>query len=205
MPHSEKVEAVLLRNYFDRLADMIPQLPYEGMAEMGSLLARSLELGQTIFVFGNGGSAATASHFMCDLNKGITESDAQSRFRVMALTDNVPLITAWANDVHYDQVFAEQLSSFVKPGDLVLAISASGNSSNILAALQKARECGATTLGIAGYGGGDMINLCDLCVVVPSDNMQMIEDMQHAIVHALFTAIRQTISERRYKVHAATA
>lgn len=110
--------------------------------------------------------------------------------KVIALTDNVPLLTAYGNDVSYDRVFAEQLANFVQAGDVVLAISGSGNSPNVLAAVSLARERGAVTIGVTGFQGGKLKGLVDQAVVVPSDNMQLIEDAHMVIAHALFVALR---------------
>jgi D-sedoheptulose 7-phosphate isomerase len=149
-----------------------------------------------VFIFGNGGSAALASHFACDLGKGtVIGKDGQKRFRVMALTDNLPLVTAWANDTSYEQVFAEQLRNFVAAGDVAFAISGSGNSPNVLQALKVAKEARATTIGLTGFEGGKMRSLCDVCVILPSDNMQIIEDFHVSVTHAVFSVIRQRISE----------
>lgn len=115
------------------------------------------------------------------------------RPRVMALTDNVPLLTALANDRGYEEVFSEQLKGFGRTGDVAFAISASGNSPNILFALQTARNLGAFTAGLAGFDGGGMRQLCDLCAVVPSDNMQVIEDLHHAMLHSIFTVVREKL------------
>jgi D-sedoheptulose 7-phosphate isomerase len=158
-------------------------------------LMRAYESGRTVFLFGNGGSAALASHFACDLGKG-TINGAGQRFRVLALTDNVPLITAWANDAQYEDVFAEQLVNFVRPDDIALAISGSGNSPNVLKALKAARDASAFTIGLTGFQGGCMRDLCDLCMIVPSDNMQIIEDLHLSVTHAIFTILRSKICER---------
>jgi D-sedoheptulose 7-phosphate isomerase len=146
-----------------------------------------------VFVFGNGGSAASASHMMCDLDKGTIAQGESRRFKVLALTDNVPLITAWANDSRYENIFAEQIKNFAERGDVAFAISGSGNSGNVLLALEAAREFGLITAGLAGYQGGKMKALCDVCAVVPIDNMQMIEDMHHAILHSMFSVIKERI------------
>ena len=156
-------------------------------------LFRAYEKQRTVFVFGNGGSAALASHFACDLAKG-TVNGSGKRFKVMALTDNVPLMTAWANDSHYEDIFSEQLANFATPGDVAFAISASGNSPNILKALNKAGQAGLTTTGLTGFSGGQMLALCNACIVVPCDNMQIIEDLHLCVAHSLFTCIRDRIS-----------
>jgi D-sedoheptulose 7-phosphate isomerase len=110
----------------------------------------------------------------------------------MALTDNVPLMSAWANDCGYERIFSEQLKTFAQPRDVAFAISTSGNSPNVLLALETAREHGALTMGLAGCQGGRMKALCDLCAIVPSDNIRMIEDLHHAMMHSIFTAVRQS-------------
>jgi D-sedoheptulose 7-phosphate isomerase len=119
---------------------------------------------------------------------------SRKRFRAMAFTDNVPLMTAWANDSKYEDIFAEQLANFVRPGDVAFAISGSGNSPNVLRALKTARENRSTTIGLAGFAGGQMRDLCDACIVVPCDNMQIIEDLHLCVAHSLFTCIRAKLS-----------
>lgn len=180
--------------YFQAITRVVPQLPYAAIQLIIAAILHAFEEGRTIFVFGNGGSAATASHLMCDLNKGAITPGQPRRFKVMAFTDNVPLLTAWANDAGYENVFAEQLKNFVQPGDVVLAISASGNSPNILEALKTARETGAVTLGMAGYQGGTMKSLCEVCAVVPCDSIQIVEDLHHAIAHSIVTAVRSKLA-----------
>jgi D-sedoheptulose 7-phosphate isomerase len=113
----------------------------------------------------------------------------------MALTDNVPLMTAWANDSCYEDIFAEQLANFAGRGDVAFAISASGNSPNVLKALRVAKQAGSITAGLTGFSGGRMLALCDACVVVRSDNMQIIEDVHVSIAHAIFTGIRAQITQ----------
>jgi D-sedoheptulose 7-phosphate isomerase len=128
---------------------------------------------------------------MCDMNKGARGLGAGQRPRVMALTDNVSLISAWANDFGYERIFSEQLKTFLKPRDVAFAISTSGDSPNVLLALETAKEYGALTVGLAGCQGGQMKALCDVCAVVPSENMQVIEDLHHAMMHSIFTAVRE--------------
>ena len=155
---------------------------------MANLLVHAYENENSILLFGNGGSAALASHFACDLGKG-TVNGSKKRFRVIALTDNVPLMTAWANDAKYEDIFAEQLANFARPGDLAFAISGSGNSPNVLRALRTARDLGSATIGLTGFSGGKMRALCDACIVVPCDNMQIIEDLHLCVAHSLFTCV----------------
>lgn len=184
------------QEYFEMYQQVVAELPYGAIEQAIEELLRAYKSGRTIFIFGNGGSAAAASHFACDLSKGTLVGDnGQKRFRVMALTDNVPLMTAWANDSSYERIFAEQLRNFVTGGDLAFAISASGNSPSVLQALQVARDAGATTIGLTGFKGGKMAGLCNICVIIPSDNMQIIEDFHVSVTHAVFSVIRRRISE----------
>jgi D-sedoheptulose 7-phosphate isomerase len=183
----------LCRPYFEQLSSIIRNLPFEQVDEVAKILVRAYERQRTIFIFGNGGSAALASHFACDLAKG-TVKDSRKRFRVMALTDNVPLMTAWANDAHYEDIFSEQLVNFATAGDIAFAISGSGNSPNVLKALSAARQSGCITTGLTGFDGGRMLPLCDVCIVVPCDNMQMVEDLHLCLAHSLYTCVRSKIS-----------
>lgn len=143
-----------------------------------------------VFIMGNGGSAATASHFACDLGKN-TVMAGVPRLRVQALNDNMAFFSACANDYGYDTVFAEQLTNFVQPEDVVLAISASGNSANVLKAVQVARTCGAFTIGWSGYQGGKLAKLVDLPLVVPSDSIEQIEDMHLMMAHMVTVSVRK--------------
>jgi|SRR5690242_1544867 D-sedoheptulose 7-phosphate isomerase len=183
------------RSYFDRYRRVVAELPHSEIERVVDLLHQTYQERRRVFLFGNGGSAALASHFACDLSKGTVNAAAEKRFRVLALTDNIPLITAWANDTAYDQIFAEQLQNFIEPGDVAFGISGSGCSPNVLMALQVARQAQAITVGLTGFKGGKLPQLCEFCVVIPSDNMQIIEDLQLGITHAIFTVIRHRISQ----------
>lgn len=182
-----------INNYFQELSSLIPQLPYSDINGIVSVFLEAFREQRTVFVFGNGGSAASASHMMCDMNKGMTDLNANKRPRVMSLTDNVSLMSAWANDFGYEKIFSEQLKTFVKPRDVAFAISTSGDSPNVLLALETAREYGALTMGLAGCQGGRMQGLCDVCAIVPSENVQMIEDLHQAMMHSIFTAVRESL------------
>jgi D-sedoheptulose 7-phosphate isomerase len=182
-----------IAKYFQDLGALIPQLPLSAIAEIVSVFLEAVEENRTIFIFGNGGSAASASHMMCDMNKGASDIGGNKRPRVMALTDNVSLISAWANDFGYERIFSEQLKTFVKPRDVAFAISTSGDSPNVLLALETAQEYGALTVGLAGCQGGQMKDLCDVCAIVSSDNVQVVEDLHHAMLHSIFTAVRESL------------
>jgi len=180
--------------YFRGLSMTLKQLPYAEIDEIAKTLLRAYRDQRVVFLFGNGGSAALASHLACDLGKG-TAGLGRERFRVLSLTDNVPLMTAWANDSRYEDIFTEQMRNFIQPGDVTLAISGSGNSPNVLNALRLARDSGADTIGFSGFNGGKMKSLCRLCVVVPSDNMQVIEDVHLGISHCVFSMVVNGIAQ----------
>lgn len=183
-----------VNSYFEKVVRAIGNMPVATVNQIVSVLGEAYDSGRMVYLFGNGGSAALASHFACDLGKGATNGSSK-RFKVMAFTDNVPLMTAWANDARYEDIFAEQLVNFVQPDDIVFAISCSGNSPNVLKALRVARMAGAFTIGLTGFQGGDMKQLCNLCLIIPSDNMQVIEDLHLSITHAVFTALRHKICQ----------
>ena len=162
------------KQYFEELQRVVADLPHDSINQIAEALLNAYESEQSLYLFGNGGSASLASHFACDLGKGTAYCNGGKRFRVLALTDNLATLTAWANDSGYQDIFSEQLKNFVRPHDVTFAISASGNSTNVLNGLRIGREAGARTIGIAGFDGGKMKSMCDICAVVPSDNMQII-------------------------------
>jgi D-sedoheptulose 7-phosphate isomerase len=184
------------RLYFQAYQEIAARLPYAAIDEIAAELLLRREQGQSVYLFGNGGSASLASHFACDLGKGtVCDANPGKRFRVVALTDNLPLLTAWANDSSYAEIFAQQIWNLVVPGDVAFAISGSGSSPNVLAGLEAARTAGATTMGLTGARGFKMKALCDYCVMVPSENMQIIEDFHLGVAHAVFTIIRGRMAE----------
>jgi D-sedoheptulose 7-phosphate isomerase len=178
-----------LEQYLAQSADVLRRLPAAPIDRIVEALLAARDAERFIYVMGNGGSAANADHFVNDLGKGDARGFPQ-RFKVMSLTSNVALMTAWANDTDYEHVFAEQLRNFVQPGDVAMAISGSGNSRNVLNALELARERGAVTVGLTGFDGGKLKDLCDHCLVVPSHNMQHVEEMHLVALHAIYSAIR---------------
>lgn len=192
------IEILEAKHYFDELHRVATGLRHEGIDQIAEVLVKAYESARMVFTFGNGGSASLASHFACDLGKGTAYCNGGKRFRVLALTDSLPSLTAWANDSSYEDVFSEQLRNFVQPQDVAFAISGSGNSKNVINALQVAREARATTVGISGFHGGQMKSLCDICVVVPSNNMQIIEDLHLVIAHSIFRIVYSRVSHRRF-------
>ena len=141
-----------------------------------------------IFVMGNGGSGATASHLACDINKGCCV-DLELKFKMICLNDNMPTMLALANDISYDAIFEEQLKNFFNPGDLVIGISGSGNSQNVLLAIRYAAAHGGKTIGWSGFGGGRLAGLVDLAFVAQSHDMQQVEDAHLVVAHMLMQAV----------------
>jgi D-sedoheptulose 7-phosphate isomerase len=204
---AQPVEAPGAEAYLQQVSEVLKRLPFALIDQAVDRLWKAYREDRAVYLLGNGGSAALASHCACDLGKG-TIMNGHRRFRVLALTDNVPLLTAWANDACYADVFAEQLRSFLRKDDVVFAFSASGNSPNVLNALSLAQELGALTMGLTGFQGGKMKALCGLCVVIPSENMQVIEDLHLSVTHSIFTSLRarmvEVTSQRRLAVAASS-
>ena len=185
--------------YLKELQQVLGNLPLREIEQVCGVLYRAYSVEKTVFLFGNGGSAALASHMACDLGKG-TFAPAHiplpgvKRFKVLSLTDNVPMLSAWANDTAYENIFAEQLANFIQPEDIAFGISGSGNSANVLKALEVARAAGAITVGLTGSGGGKMAALLDYAIIAPSSNMQQIEDTHLIVAHIIFLELRKRIS-----------
>jgi D-sedoheptulose 7-phosphate isomerase len=180
----------LIREYIEELQQTLEQLPPGQIEKVIETLIEAQWSRRTVFVFGNGGSAATASHFACDLGKNAA-LPGLPRVRVIALTDNAEMITAWANDTDYEQIFAEQLRGLVEVDDVVIGISGSGRSPNVLNAIALARQAGATTIGFTGFDGGLLAGMVDIPVVVPSDSMERIEDVHLILEHIVCSTIRE--------------
>ncbi len=162
---------------------MLTQVPMEQVERAAEELWRAYKEGRTVFACGNGGSAATATHFVCDLVK-VASVPGKPRIRAMALADNISTITAWANDEAYEVIFEEQLKNFLQEGDVVVAISTSGMSENVLRAAEFARKSGAVTIGLSGRDGGRLKELVHIPVVVPGDHTGQLEDAHLVICHA---------------------
>ncbi len=174
-----------VQDYYQTVADVVKKVPAETVNQIIALMNQARAENRRIFLFGNGGSAAAASHITVDLIKSTVQPD-RPRLKVICLNDNLPTITAYANDVSYAVIFSEPLASLAEPGDLAIAISGSGNSPNVLKAMDVAQERGLTRVGLTGFQGGKLKNKCNICVVVPSDSMQIIEDVHLIILHSVF-------------------
>jgi D-sedoheptulose 7-phosphate isomerase len=194
-----KTATEFAKGYLTELKSVLDRLPLEKVDRVVEAIEAAHATGKQIFIIGNGGSAATASHMMNDLCKGTLghKGDASwKRFRVIALTDNVSLMTAWANDTNYNHIFSEPLKNLAQRGDLLVAISASGNSPNIITAVEAAKQIGVQVVGLAGFGGGKLAKMADVAFVVPSDGYGPVEDvhmiLDHIITGYLYEKLKQT-------------
>jgi D-sedoheptulose 7-phosphate isomerase len=173
-----------LERYKTDLLAAVDTLDLRRVRQVIDLFRDARDSGRRIFVCGNGGSASTASHFACDIVKGASyERDA--RFRIMALTDQLPTLTAYANDVGYDCIFVEQLKNFAEPGDVVMAISGSGNSPNVIEAIRYADSIGCRTVALTGRDGGRLGPLAEIHIQVPVPHMGRIEDAHLVACHMI--------------------
>ena len=179
--------------YLDRVRELLDELPEQSDAFV-ECLHRAFEEGRTVFLVGNGGSAANASHFGQDLAKGTLSSmSATRRFRVIPLTDNIGFITALANDEGYDSIFEQQLRNLAQSGDLLIAISGSGNSPNVLRAVEYARSIGMKTIGVTGFDGGKLRQAADESVHIPVEDMGMTEALHGVVFHLAMCQLRERL------------
>ena len=169
-----------IKNYFAAHQELVKKLDLECFQSGIEIVRDTFEKGKKIITCGNGGSASTASHYITDWNKMVNLATGK-KFRGISLCDNIGLITAFGNDLSYDQVFSGQVEAIMDDGDLLVAISGSGNSSNVIEAVNAAKRAGGNTLAVVGYDGGKLMPLCDHAVWVNSFDMQLCED-----VHLMF-------------------
>jgi D-sedoheptulose 7-phosphate isomerase len=179
----------IIKNYISEVRESLARLPLDGVVKVIEILEEARQRDRKVYLFGNGGSAATASHFASDLAKGAI-CEGKPRLKAMALTDNVPLLSAWANDTAYDNIFAEQLENFIEPGDIAIGISGSGNSPNVLNGIKTAKARKATTIGITGFDGGKLKEMVDIAIIVPNHTMEQVEDIHLLIEHVITTCLR---------------
>ena len=178
--------------YFSDLQEMLRAISQAHLQEILALLEETYRQGRRIFIMGNGGSAATASHFALDLAKNTIIPEAP-RVKAISLTDHVPLITAWSNDTAYEHIFAEQLANMIEPGDLVIGISASGNSLNVINALNVAKKSRAATIGLLGAKGGQIKQMVDAYVLAPGQNIEQEEDAHLILAHIITRHMREVV------------
>lgn len=178
-----------VQDYITELETTLHRLPDALIHEAIDVLHEARLSGRHIFIMGNGGSASTASHFGCDLGKNTRRSDMPN-FKVMPLTDNMAIFSALANDEGYESVFVQQLASFLRPDDVVIAISASGKSPNVVKAVEFARQAGARVIGMTGFDGGKLAGMVDLHLHVPSNSIEHVEDIHLMMEHLICKALR---------------
>jgi D-sedoheptulose 7-phosphate isomerase len=199
--NTERIAAGL-DEYMAGLSKTLRELDTGQLAKIVEVILKAQENGKQIFTMGNGGHANTAAHMINDLAKHTISSDtkdavvAEKRFRTMCLNDSVSFVTGIGNDMGYDHIFSEQLRNWCGPGDVVIGLSGSGNSENVLKAFAVAKACGATTICLSGKGGGKSKAVADICVVVPSNKMVQIEDVHLAINHAVADELKKLIQSR---------
>ena len=180
-------------DYIAGLKDVLDRFDYDGFERTVDMILSAYENETHIFVMGNGGSGSTASHFACDINKGCC-IDLDKKFKMICLNDNVPTMLALSNDISYESVFVEQMKNFFNPGDLVIGISGSGNSENVLRAIRYAKDNNGRTIGFSGYSGGKLADLADVSLVARVDDMQKVEDVHMIIVHIIMQAVYKTLN-----------
>lgn len=180
----------LINGYFEKLKSTIDNLDRNEIEQFVKMLNTARENGNQIFIMGNGGSASTASHFCCDFNKGASYGfNDKKRFKFICLNDNIATMMAYSNDVSYDDVFVEQLKNFLQKNDVVIGISGSGNSKNVIKAIEYANASGAVTAGLTGYTGGKLKELAKYSVNANINDMQVSEDIHMILCHMIMQIV----------------
>ena len=185
MDYRQKLQA-----YLDQEIRVIQSLDLDAVNSVMNVLEEARLSNRHIFICGNGGSAATASHYCCDFNKGISENQKQ-KYHFECLNDNIPTMMAVANDISYDEIFRFPLRSKMTPSDILIGISGSGNSRNVVNAMEYAKSIGGTTIAIVGYSGGRLREIADQCIHVQIDHMQIAEDLHMILDHMMMSVLSQ--------------
>jgi D-sedoheptulose 7-phosphate isomerase len=186
-------------NYIQQLKEVLDAFPHHQFNRFYEVLIEAYEKEKHIFIMGNGGSGSTASHWVCDINKECCIHNGK-RFKMISLTDNIPTMLAYGNDLSYEDIFLEQLINFFIPGDVVIGISGSGNSVNVIKAIEYANANGGITVGLCGYSGGTLLNLVQIPLHIPVADMQKTEDV-HLIVGHIFMQRFLVEMKKRIKDH----
>jgi D-sedoheptulose 7-phosphate isomerase len=181
-----------INTYFSELEQMVQAISLPHLETILHMLEEAYRNGHRIFIMGNGGSAATASHFALDLAKN-TIMPGIPRLKAISLTDHVPLITAWSNDIAYEHIFSEQLANMIEPGDVTIGISTSGNSPNVINALNLAKQYRASTIGLLGAKGGKIKDMVDAYILVPGQNIEQEEDGHMILAHVITRHMREVV------------
>lgn len=182
-----------IKDYLELEIQVLRNLDVDAINAALNLLQETFENGNTVFTFGNGGSSSTASHFQNDFNKGVSEH-TEKKFNLLCLNDNVPTVMAVANDIGFEEVFRFQLRGHIKPGDVVLAISGSGNSKNVINAVEYAKEQGCKVIGLTGFGGGKLKQLSDVSLHAPVNSMQVTEDIHMIFDHLMMSIFYKNLA-----------
>lgn len=186
-----------IQEYIDLEIETLRKLDINAINEAMNLIHDTYEKEGTIYVFGNGGSSATASHYQNDFNKGISEY-IEKKFKFLCLNDNTPTVMAIANDIGFEEIFRFQLKNKLKKDDIVLAISGSGNSKNVLNAVEYAKECGNKIIGMTGYNGGRLLELSDVSLNAPVMSMQVTEDIHMIYDHLIMSIFYKTMCGKEH-------
>jgi D-sedoheptulose 7-phosphate isomerase len=181
-----------ISTYISTIQETVSGLPVESIAKVVEILRTARFDGRQVFIMGNGGSASTATHFVCDLAKN-TRREGLPHFRVIGLTDNIAIFSAYANDEGYEHVFSTQLDNLVNRDDIVIGISASGNSRNVLNAVSLAKSRNAVTVGFTGFDGGRLRSLVDINVHVDSHVIEHVEDIHLMLEHMIVKALKEVV------------
>lgn len=192
MKHNENEKFYLdnfLSRYKDDLKSGLDSITIDSLEEIANILESSIISGSTIFTCGNGGSSAIAEHFVCDFLKG-TSMDTSIQPVIHSLTSNTPTITAIANDIDYSEIFSYQIKKYGNAGDVLLSISSSGNSPNIIEAIKEAKLANIKTISFVGFDGGKAKEISDQCIHIPIKNYGVVEDIHHSLMHILAQFIR---------------
>lgn len=183
-----------IEKYLSEVSELVLKIPPSSVERITSLIMDAYRKGKRVFVFGNGGGSSTSAHFVCDLAKG-TACPGKPRLKAISLAENVPLLTAWANDTDYTNTFGEQLKNLVEPEDVVIGLSGSGMSPNVINAFKVADAAGATAVLFSGFDGGTAVDVAHDSIVVPSKDMQQIEDVHMILTHIVFRMLKRGIEE----------
>jgi D-sedoheptulose 7-phosphate isomerase len=181
-----------IKSYISTLQQTMDQLPLQLISDVIGVLQHARMQGNQILIMGNGGSASTASHFVCDLAKN-TRRKGLPHFRVIGLTDNMALFSAYANDEGYENIFSQQLENLIKPGDIVIGISASGNSKNVINAIEEAQKHNVTTIGFTGFDGGRLGQIVNINIHVQSNVIEHVEDIHLMLEHIIIKVIKEEV------------
>jgi len=181
-------------DYLNELKDVIDKIDQDEITNVMHRLLAAYRRHASVYIFGNGGSASTASHFVNDFNKGVSVN-LPTGFRFYCLNDNVATLMAVANDISFDKIFTLQLKNYLRDGDIVIAISGSGNSTNVLEAIEYARSRGVETVGLVGYSGGRLKDLVDHCVHIRIDDMQKVEDLHLVVNHVMMALFKEHLDD----------